>query len=190
LSARQKSVGAPETALQATDREDRLASMGLIDRLFSGVVAALLAAIFITLLSQVVMRYVFGSPLAWSEELARYLFVWLTFLGAGLAFRLGAHIAVDLLTDYLKQRVGMFSVQLLRLVIQMLVAVFLIAMLAGGVNLVRGTVGQVTPGLGISMAWVYLAIPVGSVIMLLTAVNRAVLVWRRKPGIDSAEGTH
>lgn len=155
-------------------------SRGRIDRFLSVLVIGLLAAIFVTLLSQVVMRYVFASPLAWSEELARYLFVWLTFLGAALAYRLGAHIAVDLLAEYLERRAGVRAGQVLALAIQAVVVAFLAALLVGGVGLVRGTTHQVTPGLGISMSWVYLAIPVGSAVMILSAAGKAFAAWRQR----------
>lgn len=148
-----------------------------VDRLLSGVVVGLLTAICITLMLQVVMRYVFNSPLAWSEELARYLFIWLTFLGAALAYRLRAHIAVDILAEYLDRRVGVVPARVLRGAIRGVVLLFLIALLVGGVTLVQETTGQITPGLRISMAWVYLAIPVGCLIMILSAVGEAVSAW-------------
>ena len=49
----------------------------------------------ILVFSQVVMRYVFQSSLYWSEELARYLFVWQTWLGASLAVREASHIRIE-----------------------------------------------------------------------------------------------
>ena len=57
-------------------------------------------AIFLTFL-QVTLRYFFNTPLAWIEEASRYLFVWIVMLGAAIAFRLDAHIRVDLIDNLL-----------------------------------------------------------------------------------------
>lgn len=149
------------------------------DRLLGGIVAALLGGVVVTVLFQVVMRYVFNSPPDWTTELSSYLLVWLTFIGAGLAYRLQAHIVVDVLVEYLSQRVGRGLMYLLRGVIQGAILIFLIALLIGGVNLVQATSYQTTPGLGISVAWVYLAVPIGSIIMLLSAISQGIGVWRR-----------
>lgn len=58
----------------------------------------LLAIVAITFL-QVLLRYVFGNPLSWGEELSRYIFVWITFLGAAVAFARDTHIRVDALVN-------------------------------------------------------------------------------------------
>ncbi len=164
-------------ALAAGDTEVQVLPATWVDRLLGGAAIALLSTICVVLLLQVVMRYFFASPLAWSEELARYLFVWLTFLGAALAFRLRAHIAVDVVTELLNRRGSVLPARVLNGAIQGIVLIFLIAILLGGINLVQQTSGQVTPGLRIPMAWVYLAIPVGSLIMILSAISQAVSVW-------------
>ena len=57
--------------------------------------ALLLAAIVGITFLQVVLRYIFGNPLSWGEELARYIFVWITFAGAAVAFARDTHIRVD-----------------------------------------------------------------------------------------------
>lgn len=61
------------------------------------VVAALLAAMTALVFANVAMRYLLGHSLTWVEELTRYMMIWLAYLGAGLAWRAGAHVAVDLL---------------------------------------------------------------------------------------------
>ena len=64
-------------------------------RILEGVMAFMLALMAILVLGNVVLRYGFNSGITVSEELARFLFVWLTFLGAILAMKENAHLGVD-----------------------------------------------------------------------------------------------
>ena len=57
--------------------------------------AALLSVVVVVTLLQIVLRYVFNAPLIWSEELARFLTVWMTFLGAAVVCYDGGHLNVD-----------------------------------------------------------------------------------------------
>ena len=66
------------------------AALCAVDWIASVLTAGMVAVIFL----QVVNRYVFNSPIAWTEEVARFLFVWLSFLGAFLAIRANAHINI------------------------------------------------------------------------------------------------
>ena len=63
--------------------------------------AVLLAAIALIVALEVVSRYILNVSLAWSEEIARHLFIWASFLGAGVALKRGAHIGVDSLVTRL-----------------------------------------------------------------------------------------
>ena len=76
------------------------------ERFLSGI---LLLAIFALIIFQVFTRYVLNMPLSWSEELARLLVVWLTFIGAGFVASRNAHIAVDILAVYLPKRLATAS---------------------------------------------------------------------------------
>jgi TRAP-type C4-dicarboxylate transport system permease small subunit len=65
-------------------------------KLLSQSAAALVFLIIALTFFQVLLRYVFNSPVAWIEEISRYLFVWIVFLGSAVAFRSGTHIKVDI----------------------------------------------------------------------------------------------
>ncbi|GAA2093968.1 TRAP transporter small permease [Brevibacterium salitolerans] len=98
-------------------RQDRLEqSSGIyrwIIRLERSVASVFLLGVFVLVLTQVVSRYVFSSPLSWTEELARIVMVWLTFLAAMFVSSRRAHITVDLLASAVPPRVsravGMFA---------------------------------------------------------------------------------
>ncbi len=65
-----------------------------------------LAAIFVILILQIAFRYVLNAPLVWTEELARYLYIWACYLGAAVALRRGNHIVIALVLERLPPRVG------------------------------------------------------------------------------------
>lgn len=68
---------------------------GLATRVLEGLLALLLAAMVVLVFGNVVLRYAFNSGLAYAEELSRFCFVWLVFLGAVLALRERAHLGMD-----------------------------------------------------------------------------------------------
>ena len=76
------------------------------ERLLAG---ALLIAVFAVIIFQIFTRYVLAAPLPWTEEIARLLVVWLTFVGAGFVSSRNAHIAVDILAVYLPRRLATAS---------------------------------------------------------------------------------
>jgi TRAP-type C4-dicarboxylate transport system permease small subunit len=117
--------------------------------------------ITIAVFLQVVFRYVFQSPLSWSEELARYLFVWSGFLGVALATMRGAHFAIDLLTVR-------FSASLQRIFAVVIDAIFavLFGLIAQQSLRVLPVVHlQTSATLGIPMSWAHAGIFVSSLLV-------------------------
>ncbi len=118
-------------------------------------VAALVTMTIVTTL-QVVCRFFF-TALSWSEELSRYLMIWLTFLGASMGVRRGTHIAVTFAVSPLPSKWSK-SVTLL---VHALVLYFFILVSYYGWRLMNLQAFQVSAGLGISMRYVYISLPVG-----------------------------
>ncbi|WP_161598940.1 TRAP transporter small permease [Aidingimonas lacisalsi] len=139
-------------------------------------VAAILLVLVVTLIAQVFFRYIIGAPLVWSEELARYLLIWCTFLGVSLAVREGRNISVDLAPAMLGPRTAKFFV----LVALVGSAMFFILMVWYGIPLTRriAMIGQSSPGLGLQMWMVYAAVPVGLGLALLRSLQAAWLLLR------------
>ncbi|MEO0510659.1 MAG: TRAP transporter small permease [Verrucomicrobiota bacterium] len=102
------------------------------------------------------------SQSSWTEELARYLMIWVGLLGACLAFEKRAHLGVD----YFVGKFDSVAGKLLKLVALGMVLLFaVLALIIGGWQLVSRTLelGQMTPTLGIPKGWVYLAVPLSGV---------------------------
>jgi TRAP-type C4-dicarboxylate transport system permease small subunit len=131
---------------------------------------ALVAAMTVTSFLQVVCRYVLNSPLVWSEELARYLFVWIGLVGAGAAVRTGGHFGLDLLYRRLPPAARPWVGGLVFGV----VAVFAATLFVQGLRETAQASLQWASSLPFRMHWAYAAIPVGSGLMLWHLVARCV----------------
>ncbi len=127
------------------------------------VCAGLLAASCTLVFANVVLRYGFGQSLAWAEEASRYMMIWLAFLGAGLALREGAHIAVETLPDALPHVLA----RIVRAAAILLVAAFLALILWLGWQYAEFAMMQRTPVLRLPVGYIYLAIPIGMALMLV-----------------------
>jgi len=131
-----------------------------------GIVVVVFAAIVVVVFGQVVSRFVFNAPFSWSEELARYLQVWLIMLGAASCLRKGMHLSVDYAVHALRHS----AKRILNLLSLAAMLFFLAVVFVSGVSLMVTTASQRTPALQIPIWAVYAAIPVGSLLMLLEAV--------------------
>lgn len=123
---------------------------------------ALMAAMAALVFANVVSRYVLNYSIIWVEELTRYMMVWVGFLGAGLVLRLGAHIALEAFQDLLPPSVA----RALRAGIVAVLGATFAAMTWLGVRYAAFAWDQETPVMNWSTGAVYLAIPIGSALLL------------------------
>ena len=128
--------------------------------LFSGLLVAVMSlAIFL----QVLARYVFDYPLSWPEELGRFLFAWIVFLGIVQVLRMEEMPCLDLVYQWLPEKAG----DLLKFFTSLVVLGFLLIMLKGGWELMARQTKQISVALEVPMAVVYCAIPFGTFLMVL-----------------------
>ena len=137
-----------------------------IDAIIRRIAFAALAGMILTITLQIVFRVLFQA-LVWSEEAARYLLVWTTFLGAVLAYGRGRHIAVTVLVDALPARLTTVA----RSFAHAVAIVFFIVIAVVGLRYMRLQSFQVSASLRIPMPIVYAVIPASAVIMLIYAVR-------------------
>lgn len=142
----------------------------MLDRFERGLVAAnrwllilLLLAMAIIIFCNVVLRYTTGDSIIWAEEVARHMMIWVAFLGAGLALRFGGHVAIDNLHRAVSARVARF----LRAVVVLGLSVFFIFMAVASSDYVWRTRFQSTAATDIPISFIYAAMPVGFVLMLV-----------------------
>ncbi len=132
-------------------------------RLEIAVTLFLLSVIVVVVVVQVICRYLLQDPLSWSEEVARSSLIWISFIGGAFALREKAHFAVELLASKLPQPMR----ALWEILLIAVVAVFLIVILYQSVLILPVVHYQRSPSLEIPMSYLYLAIPVGSGLMLV-----------------------
>lgn len=135
-----------------------------MNKVLCGIMFVTFTLMVILTFMQVVFRYAIEQPLSWSEEGARYFFMWATYLGASVAFYEGKHINVGLFTDMFSPRVKAFWLLLADLLCMTFLAVFVYQ---GALVAMRVfALGQFSP----SMPWLpigltYASIPVGCFFM-------------------------
>lgn len=134
-----------------------------LDRVVCGACVALFMAILVTMVLQVSFRYALNTPLVWTEELARYLYIWACYLGAPVALRRGNHITVTVVAERLPPRLA----HLVALGIQGAALFFLLQLAIQGALLAlrSHTVTAIT--LPIPWSAIYGAAPISAVLMML-----------------------
>lgn len=147
----------------------------LFDRILAGVIALLVLVIVLVTTAQVVMRYVFASPLPWPEEVALWSYLWLVMLGIAAVTRSGGHIRVDAVIARLP-RPGHVAAELFVVVLTAL-SFALLARL--GLKLANGTT-MVTINLKIAYSLLYLAVPFGAVLSLINLMRAPVQLASRR----------
>ena len=141
----------------------------IVDALLKNVLIILMLALVASVSWQVISRYVFSSPSSWTEEVARFLLIWISLLGAAYAFRTRAHLGLDLLPKKLTGR----SAEMLKLFTLMIVVVFSVTVLiVGGGKLVALTweLRQYSAVLGLPIAFVYSVIPTTGALICVYAI--------------------
>lgn len=148
----------------------RKAIVSAIDKATILVLLVLFCVMVSITFAQVFARYVLSSPLFWSEELARYCFVWIVFIGAAAALKRGSHIGVD----YFVKRWSKPVINKISIPVKMLIAFFLAIVIINAIPVIRSNMSQRSPAVGLQMGVVYLAIPIGAAIMLVYTVDELV----------------
>jgi C4-dicarboxylate transporter DctQ subunit len=123
----------------------------------------LMSCLVVIVVTSVIFRYILLSPIAWCDEVSRYLMIWLGFLGASIAMREKLHVSVEFVVRWAPPRIAAG----LRGLAYGAMAGFLLIVMGYGFILVTNLWDQWSPILSLRMTWPYLAIPVGSLLMLI-----------------------
>lgn len=138
----------------------------LLDRILFVIIGLLLAVMVVDVTIQVFFRYVIQDPPTWTEELARYLFEWTTFIAMAVAFGRGAHIVVDALMTAVPGPVK----RMLLILSNCLVLGFLLVLVWQGVGMVQMTSNTTSTALELNMGVVYASLPTGAAIAAMYVI--------------------
>lgn len=152
-----------------------------LNRFCEFLLIATLSAMTIAVFLQVLFRYVVHLPLFWTEEFARYCLIWASLLGASVALKRKQHIAVTYFIEHMPTSLA----TKLTLAAQVSVVLILAIIIWGGIKLVLITSAQISPALRIPMAVPYLALPLGSAVMLFHMACFIFFPWAESSGNGS-----
>jgi len=144
---------------------------GMLDRVACWICVALFAAILVTMVLQVGFRYVLATPLTWTEELARYLYIWACWLGAPVAMRRGNHIVIAFVQERLPGRIAW----LVGLATQAAAMVFLLQLLIQGTILTVKSHSVDAITVPIPWSVIYVAAPISAFLMILLTAEA---IWK------------
>ena len=140
-----------------------------VDKGLAFTLITIMAALVLDVLWQVFTRFVLNNPSSYTEELARYLMIWVGLLGAGYAAGRKMHLAVDLLPP----RLSGTAATRLTVVIHACTLLFALGVLFGGGARLVWTMlylGQTSAGLQLPLGYVYLVVPISGVLIAFYAV--------------------
>jgi len=137
-----------------------------MDRTLAVIVSALLSVLLFTVVWQVFSRYVLKDPSSYTDELARYLLIWVALLGAAYATGQKLHLAIDLLQSKIQ------SIWLEKIIHGLIGLFALLALIIGGWRLVSITLSmeQISAALQIPLGYIYLVLPISGVVIFAYAI--------------------
>jgi TRAP-type C4-dicarboxylate transport system permease small subunit len=136
-----------------------------LDTLLEKTLVVIMSAMVINVLWQVFSRYILTNPSSFTDELARYLMIWVGVLGAAYVAGKGNHVAIT----YFSEKMSPANLKKTQVFINMTILVFaLLGMLVGGVRLVYITLvlEQLSPALKIPLGVVYSVIPISGILII------------------------
>jgi len=129
----------------------------------------LLAGMLAIMIAHVFARYVLQDSFGWTEELARYMMVWMTFLYFPAAHKLGMNISLEIFTGWFK---GSLLWRLLQLAIEILVLIMLVWCIKLGLDRIERAGSSVSLSLGIEMAKIFWILPISFGLTTLCSIER------------------
>lgn len=145
----------------------------VLDRILIWTCVVLFAALVADVTWQVFARQVLNQPSGWSEELAKYLFIWLGLFGAALVFGERGHIAVDVAV----KKLPLLAQKVFAVIVQLAILVFTsLALIWGGFRVVDLAWEQNLTGLPANVGPLYLALPISGILIALYTIYHLVRI--------------
>ncbi|SCX96112.1 TRAP transporter small permease [Desulfoluna spongiiphila] len=150
------------------------------EEIFSSLALVMMTGITVV---QVFNRYVLQNSLDWSEEIARYLFIWAVYVGCSYATQMNRHLEVTVIRNMFG---GKFA-RPVTILAHLCTVVFCACATFWGIKFIMflSSTGQKTPALEVQMYWVFLSVPVGMGLMALRTLERlwGVITGKYDPSI-------
>ena len=138
-----------------------------LDRILDTICVLSLVSLAFIVSFQVAMRYIFSKPLSWTEELARFLLIWLIYIGCIAAMRDRKHITIDIIRNVVSKSTSR-KVYIIQKIVSL---IFLIMLVVYGIKMVLLNIGYTSTVNEIRLDLLYLCIPISAFGMLLYLVT-------------------
>lgn len=125
--------------------------------------AVMLFMMVVILFTQVFFRFVLQNSLSWSEEVSRYLFIWISLLGVSIGVKRGFLVSISILTDRLQ---GIIK-KMTEIGCSVLILLFGVLMVYYGLEISLKVANQLSPAMRISMSYVYFSVPVSGLLIII-----------------------
>ena len=150
----------------------------IYDKLEESISLVFFVLIFGLMTMGVLNRYLIGKAFAWNIELCRYSFVWLTFVGAAFVRKQDTHIKIEILFNYLNQRLSPGVQKVIWIFKEILTIAFLIALIYLGFILANKTWRFKSQAMQIPQFFLYISVTVGAVLYLLREIPDSIRYYR------------
>lgn len=139
-----------------------------IDQILEVGLSFLMGLMVLNVLWQVASRYLLNDPSAFTDELSRYMLIWVGLLGAAYASGKNLHVAIELL----ERKLSPSQRHLQAVTVQLLIIFFSIVMMAGGARLVYISfhLGQLSSAMQLPLGYVYLALPLSGLLIMFYCI--------------------
>lgn len=128
-------------------------------------------------------RFVLKQPLKWSDELVRYIFIWVSFIGTSIGVEENAHVGISVFADKLPKKIN----KNVRIIASGLSLFFCVVIIASGILLTIAQHDQLAATLRVSMSWLYISVPVGFGLTALAFLENIIKIIKEKELVDEAE---
>ena len=155
-----------------------------LDKIVEFITVFLFSLMIIITTWQVISRYILKNPSTTSEEFIRFSLIWLSMLAAAYVVGKKSHISITLFSDSLNSQ----KRKIIDAFIQFSFLIFaIIILIYGGLKAVSLTMGQISPSLNLPMGYVYLALPVNGLLIIIYSIINIINIFQDKRTINSID---
>jgi len=149
------------------NKKNDFKALGLFNNFTSKLIFILVILLLILSLLQVFFRYILNFSISWTEELSRYIFIWMVFLSGFFTVQEKLNIRLDIIINLFTSSHRKW----LNICIDIFTAMFLLSIFIFGVKYSIFSMEQRTPALNIPKGYIYMALPIGSLLMFISIIR-------------------
>jgi len=138
-----------------------------LNRVTEYVAMSFLVIMVLLVFFQIISRAISGFSFSWTEEVARYLLVWVSFLASGFAYQYGAHVSIEVLVN----KFNIKAKNVFAIIGAMISISFAIILIITGFELSMESMTNTSPALHLPMSLVYFAIPLGAILQIINIID-------------------